>query len=269
MMYQTCSTQVNLDYGSDSDRMIRRLFASELISPLCAAIFCNSATNGTTTQKQGHRTFIWNNIDATRTGFWLANGDPDKLRKTDLVNRWWNFAIQAPLVFKKNNREGRSFHHNTWEEWMTQSTNSDAPDISDFENHLTLLFPFVRPKGFIEFRSIDGLQNAFQIIPALILSGVLYNDSVLDNTINRFIHFQTKLPVLMRRAEEGLDDDEIYNAACMLIELAIEGLEGMNRDIVHQNDTKQLIDFFEKITSRRKTPSHFFESQVAIPYGIL
>jgi Glutamate-cysteine ligase family 2(GCS2) len=50
---------------------------------------------------------------------------------------------------------------------------------SDWNRHLTTLFPEVRPRGYLELRCFDALPLRWYGAPAALVSGILYDDDAL------------------------------------------------------------------------------------------
>ena len=70
MMRQTCTLQVNLDFGATEATMVKRYLASQLFAPMATATFAYSPV--VDRKDQGVRSFrsrIWRHTDPTHTGF--------------------------------------------------------------------------------------------------------------------------------------------------------------------------------------------------------
>ena len=106
MMYQTCGTQINLDYVSEKD-FIKKFKLSSFLVPISTAIFANSPIKeGKLTGYLSYRSKIWQST--SRAGlpkFFLEEMDFEK---------YVDMAINMPLLFvlKNSNHfkaEGKTF----------------------------------------------------------------------------------------------------------------------------------------------------------------
>ena len=230
MMYQTCGTQINLDYTSEKD-FIKKFKLSSFLVPLSIGIFANSPIKEKKLSGYlSYRSKVWQNT--SRAGLpkiFLENLDFEKY--TDM-------AINMPLLFVLNNSNYLKGEGKTFKDFMEgklETLNGRKPKIKDFDNHLTTIFTEVRLKRFIEIRSLDtcewdchcsgpafyagllygSLNEAFHIIDKWDAIEVLnaYKD-VLKKGLNTIINNKTLLEwgkIFLELAQEGLEKRSIKN----------------------------------------------------------
>ena len=254
MMLQTCSLQVNMDLGIDWAMRIKRIIAANLLAPFVTALFANSpVTAGKVNGYKSYRSLIWRHLDPSRTGVLPISQLSKTFKKEGFINAYLEFALKAPIIYIEE-FGGQVFPGNfTLEYWITNPIQGLLPGINHLKNHLSLLFPEVRLKGYLELRSTDAPPREWQMIPAYFYSGLLYSNRHLDKTIDLLLPFASQLPGLMGKATRGLETEDIFNTSKNLMHLAIEGFSGLPDLFRNKNDIRQFVSFFEKFTLQRKT----------------
>ena len=204
MMRNTCAIQVNLDAGIGQVREERWL-AANLLSPLLTAMFACSPGPGT----RSRRARVWQELDETRVGLprWASTEDAKPLG--DCAAR----ALAANVMFiirsdgARPGRPGWSFRH-----WVEEGHSEvGRPTVADLENHLTTLFPEVRPRnGVMEMRAPDGLPSRWWIVPAVVAGSLLYDDRARSTILELLEPLVTDLNgVWHRAARDGISDPEL------------------------------------------------------------
>ncbi len=178
MMFRTCTVQVNLDYCSEAD-MIRKLRVGLALQPIVTALFSASPFfEGKKTGYNSYRSRIWQKTDKTRTGML-----PFVFEKGFGFEAWVDYALDVPMYFvyrngKYLNALGQSFRD--FLKGELKALPNEKPIMSDWEDHLTTIFPEVRLKKFIEMRGADaGPWAKICALPAFWV-GIIYNQKSLD-----------------------------------------------------------------------------------------
>ncbi|MCP4754998.1 MAG: hypothetical protein GY866_29320 [Proteobacteria bacterium] len=200
MMRLTASLQVNLDLG-DPETMQRRWLASNLLSPVVCALFANSPFfQARPAGVKSYRAKIWQNLDGTRTGFPHLNQENE--RERDSVQHYLNYALNAKIVGLPDSFGNFGFRKNdvSFLQWMNSGFNGFYPDQNDWHLHLSTLFPEVRPKGFFEFRTIDGQARAWWAVPAVLLTSILYDSTATEQVIDLLSPRYKELDKMGRKA---------------------------------------------------------------------
>ncbi|MCB0712498.1 MAG: hypothetical protein KDD67_09230 [Ignavibacteriae bacterium] len=219
MMRQTCATQINLDFGSP-DVAVERWRLANLAAPALNALFANSPNVFHDQNYQSFRYEIWRKTDPCRTNFSYEaswSGDP--------VATYMSFALDATVLAISDPVEGfRSPSRSlTFRQWIVEGGDS-GPDLDDWRTHLTTLFPDVRPRGFIEIRSIDALSGPLRRAAVELTVALLYNDQVRRRGLKLF-----EDRVLRAKGEPVSSWEERFSVGKKLLEIACaeENLESL------------------------------------------
>jgi len=179
MMYRTCTIQVNLDFSSEED-MRRKMQVSLKLQPLSTALFASSPfTEGKPNGLLSWRGDIWRDTDNQRAGVLPAVFNAD-FGFEDYV-KW---ALDVPMYFVVRDGKYHDCTHVTFRQFMNGALKGELadwePNMGDWTNHLSTLFPDVRLKRFLEMRGADGGPwRRICALPAFWV-GLLYDDAALD-----------------------------------------------------------------------------------------
>ena len=178
MMFRTCTVQTNLDFGSESD-MVKKLRVSLALQPVGTALFANSPfTDGKLNGYKSFRSRIWLDTDADRTGML-----PFAFEEGFGFEQYVDYALDVPMYFVYRNgvyldASGKSFRD--FLDGKLDVVPGEKPTISDFDDHLSTIFPEVRLKTFLEMRGCDtGPWGELCAMPAFWV-GLLYDEAALD-----------------------------------------------------------------------------------------
>ncbi len=177
MMTRTTTVQVNLDFSSEAD-MVKKFRVSLALQPLATALFANSPfCEGKPNGFKSLRSHAWTKTDNDRTGML-----PFVFDKGFGFERYVDYALDVPMYFVYRdgyiNAAGQSFRD--FMAGKLPAYPGHLPRLSDWEDHLTTLFPEVRLKTFLEMRGADGGSwSRLCALPAFWV-GLLYNGSALD-----------------------------------------------------------------------------------------
>jgi glutamate--cysteine ligase len=178
MMRRTCTVQVNLDFGSESD-MVQKMRVALALQPMATALFANSPFfEGRPNGLKSCRAWVWQHLDPARTGmlpFVFDDGFG--------FEAWVDYALDVPMYFVY--RDGRYIDAlgQSFRDFMAgrlPALPGEIPTLSDWADHLTTIFPEARLKRFIEMRGADGGPwRRLCALPALWV-GLLYDQGALD-----------------------------------------------------------------------------------------
>ncbi|MDI7864816.1 glutamate--cysteine ligase [Rhizobiaceae bacterium n13] len=178
MMYRTCTIQVNLDFSSEED-MARKMKVSLKLQPLSTALFASSPfTDGKPNGLVSWRGDIWRDTDNRRAGL-LPFAMEDGFRFENYVE----WALDVPMYFVVRDGRYHDCTHITFRQFMNGALKGEVaewqPNMGDWTNHLSTLFPDVRLKRFLEMRGADGGPwRRICALPAFWV-GLLYDDTAL------------------------------------------------------------------------------------------
>jgi glutamate--cysteine ligase len=177
MMYRTCTVQVNLDYASEAD-MVMKLRVALALQPVATALFASSPFfEGAANGHRSWRSRIWRGLDDARTGML-----PFVFEDGMGFQRYVDWVLDVPMYFVY--REGRyvdalgqSFR--AFLQGELPALPGEKPTLSDWADHLTTVFPEARVKRYIEMRGADaGPRDHLVALPAFWV-GIMYDAGAL------------------------------------------------------------------------------------------
>jgi glutamate--cysteine ligase len=256
MMRQTCTVQVNLDFGSSEDEMAKRYLVSLLVAPFAGATFANSPfVDGANSGVKGFRSKVWLNLDPSRTGVAPVEGLMKSLNRDACVRYYWDFAKKAKVVFAAGADYAVPESGLTWEGWVEAPWLGVSPTLEDFETHLSLLFPEVRPRGFLEQRPVDCQHPAWVAAPAGYYTGLLYDSRARDEAISLLEPFAANIGMVLHKVPEGFRNKDLADTSARLMEIAIAGLDRLPECFRGAEADLTLRRFYDHFTARRRTPA--------------
>ena len=256
MMRLTCTIQVCLDFGPDEETMVRRFLAGQLLAPFATGIFAFSPyLQSKNTGCKSYRSRVWRHLDPTHTGVC----DPAKLltrpTKQQCVDCYASFAVAADVVFVEALNyeippQGFSFG-----QWVKDGYKGVFPTLRDFETHLSLLFPEVRPRGFLELRSIDSQARVWQTVPAAFYCGLLYDDANLEWILENLQMPREELETLLAASENGLAHPKLARYSHDIYVRAMEGFQRLPDCFGVVEAHRSLQAFYGRFVSRSRSPA--------------
>jgi len=232
MMRQTAAMQVSVDFGPEPLLAWRVLNA---MAPCVTAIFASSPVyRGEPTGHRSYRARIWRELDGGRTGIFPC---------ADPVAEYLEFALAAPAILLGDGARWRPF--GAW--------NAEGRAGTDgWHAHLTTLFPEVRPKGFAEVRSADGVAPEWYAAPLVLLAGIVHHRPTLRKAAELL---GAPDPALLHLAgRDGLSDTGIAAVARELAELAMAGAAALP-GFFSAEDLDEAGSFFARYTHRSRCPA--------------
>jgi glutamate--cysteine ligase len=235
MMRQTAAFQVALDLDDEPWLRWQVLNAA---APYVVAIFANSAVYaGADTGCASARAAVWRALDPARTGLPCSAGRP--------VERYLDFALAAPAILLPT----MGGEHLPFGEWLERT----RVTTHEWHEHLTTLFPEVRPRGHLELRSADAVSPQWYAAPIALAVGITYDPRALRAAAD--LLGPPDLALLERAGRLGLHDPAIARTAADLAQIAIEGCEGLGPAYFSPSDLEQARTFFDQYTRRGRSPA--------------
>jgi glutamate--cysteine ligase len=234
MMYRTCTIQVNLDFSSEED-MRRKMQVSLKLQPLSTALFASSPfTDGKPNGLLSWRGNIWRDTDNQRAGVLPAAFNAD-FGFEDYV-KW---ALDVPMYFVVRDGRYHDCTHVTFRQFMNGALKGELadwePNMGDWTNHLSTLFPDVRLKRFLEMRGADGGPwRRICALPAFWV-GLLYDDAALDaaEELTRFWTYEDTIAMRDAVPAQALSAKHkgtpLYDIAREVLSISRLGLKNRNR----------------------------------------
>ncbi len=174
MMKGTCSVQANYDFSSEAD-CARKVRLAAGLAPLTTALFANSPLlENKPTGFKSYRGHIWTRTDPDRTGF------PPGLRSDFSFERWVNYLLDSPMMFRIQDGEWVAAHGTSFRTFLDHGIDGHFPTKEDWALHQTSVFPEVRIKRTIEIRGADCVGHDMALAFCALFTGMLYCNIALD-----------------------------------------------------------------------------------------
>jgi len=261
MMRRTCTVQVNLDFGSESD-MVQKFRVALALQPVATALFANSPFwEGKVNGWQSWRARIWRDLDKARTGML-----PFVFEDGMGFDRYVDYALDVPMYFvyrdgKYIDALGMSFRD--FLKGELPALPGEVPTMSDWADHLTTTFPEARIKKYMEMRGADaGPWRRLCALPAFWV-GLLYDQGALDAAWDLCKDWteQERAALHHDAAKYGLKaeirGETMQDLARRCIDIANDGLVARARSGAGgliPNET-HFLDALRDIVTRGQTPS--------------
>ncbi|RLK50175.1 glutamate--cysteine ligase [Alkalispirillum mobile] len=259
MMLRTCTVQVNLDFSSETD-MVRKFRVGLALQPLATALFANSPfVEGRPNGFLSYRSHVWTDTDNDRCGMLPFVFDRDMS-----FERYVEHVLDVPMYFVY--REGRYIDvaGQSFRDFMQgrlPGLPGEYPSLSDWEDHLSTLFPEVRMKRFIEMRGADGGPwGRLCALPAFWV-GLLYSESALDEAVQLIADWDVaEISELRDRVpREGLDTPfrggTLRDVALEALAISRRGLADRARLDRRGRDEGHFLDLLDGIAQSGRTPA--------------
>ena len=220
MMYQTCGTQINLDYSSESD-FKKKFKVISFLTPLTIALFANSALkNNKPSGFLSYRSKVW---QSTSRG-----GLPKFFLEDMTFEKYCDFALNFPLLFiYKNNKylppNGKR---------LLDIANEDTTNLDDLKLHLSTIFTELRLKSYIELRSIDACEWDCHCAAPAFFTGIIYEnldeiyDLIKNWKINDILNAYSTSHTKGLKTE--IDSKSILYWSKIILKMAKDGLKKRN-----------------------------------------
>lgn len=109
--------------------------------------------------------------------------------------------------------------------------------MAQWANHLTTLFPEVRPRGHLELRSIDALPPEDLVAPLALVAGIAYDPRAAAEA--RALVPTVDEHLLNRAARCGVYDGDIASIARDLVRIGLRGASRLGERIVAAADVER------------------------------
>jgi glutamate--cysteine ligase len=164
MMKRTATVQANLDYLDEDDAMAKLrlgLAASSLVTALFAA---SPLVDGQPADYQSYRAACWLDTDPDRCGLL-----PFAFKEGAGFRDYAEWALDVPMFFIYRGGEYRALPERVpFRRFLREGYGGERALPSDWELHLSTLFPEVRLKRYVEVRQADaGSREAVRALPTL------------------------------------------------------------------------------------------------------
>jgi glutamate--cysteine ligase len=174
MMFTTATVQANYDFADEAD-MVAKMRAAMGLTPIVSAMFANSSLSGGKANGfVSRRLHVWQQVDPDRCGLLPLVFEPDFGYR-----RYVEWALDVPMFFVVRDGEHRPAKGMRFRTFLREGGAGTRATLSDFDRHLTTLFPDVRLKHIIEVRGADAVPPGLTCSLPALWKGLLYDDEAL------------------------------------------------------------------------------------------
>lgn len=173
MMAMTASAQASFDFSDERD-MGEKLRVALAIQPAVTAVMANSpVVGGRPIGWKSYRTRVWLETDPARCGPLPFVFEPGFAEAP--YRRYVEWALDVPMIFLRRRGGYLDPRGRTFRAFLAEGLEGERATVSDWEDHLTTVFPDVRVKSVIEVRGADA--NGPELAKALVAfwKGILYD----------------------------------------------------------------------------------------------
>ncbi len=254
MMKGTASLHVSIDYRNEDD-FIKKFRTASFLTPFLSRLFDSTPIfEKKIYDKNNLRVKIWQNTDIKR-----SKVVPGSLDKKFSFEDYADYIFNSEPIFIIN--DGRTL-------CTKRKTVRELKKEFDFskkgiEHLLSMVFPDVRLKNYIEIRVADSIKYPYFLSLLSVLKGIFYNKKILEKYYSLSLNYSDKdIENLNNLVVEDLHgtyrdinmDSFIYN----LLEDAKEGLKNKDEaiyidklyDLIKNHDS--MANYLKKIESKEE-----------------
>lgn len=245
MMCSTAAIQVNVGLGP-GEMVERRWRLAHQLGPTLAATFANSPLmHGVPSGWASGRLAAWRSLDRTRQGPVPQDAPP--------TEAWARYALDAQVMLIRTGDRADRFvpilDPLPFGRWMREGHELGFPTVDDFAYHLTTLFPFVRPRGWLEMRMFDSLPDPWWRVPVAVTAALLFDEEAGETA--RVVSKAAE-GMWSEAARHGLSHLALADAARGAFAAALEALPRIGAD---PPTARAAADFFDRYTDRGRCPA--------------
>ena len=192
MMRGTASSQVSIDYCSEKD-LTRKVRIASFLTPMLMLLSDNPPTfEGRRNPQKLRRFDIWSRVDPDRCGV-----IPGLLDEDFGYEKYAEYLMSTPLIYLPGEPEDIYTGGRTASEIYSDRDIDD----SDIEHIMSMVFPDVRIKNYIEIRGADSMPEEELFAYLAFIKGLFLNDFLLDHTLDYIKTFNLTADDIIKTAK--------------------------------------------------------------------
>ena len=222
MMKGTCALQVSMDYRDEEDYK-KKYRVINALSPVMYTLFENARYfEGEIRDKHAIRAFIWDNTDKDRSGI-----VPGALSDDFGYDKYAEFILNNPPILEINDGEAIF----TGDKKVRELFDPENYEIEELEHFMTMFFPDVRTKKFMEIRMMDEVPYPLSLAAVAMWKGIIYNEENLDEIFHYIKNVtiddvnKAKSDMMDLGLEAKLKDKTLLDIGRWIVELSKKGLD--------------------------------------------
>lgn len=248
MMRATASTQVSVDYLDETDFIKKYRLACALV-PVFSLITDNSPVyEGKKSERFLTRSYVWQDVDSVRCMV------PDCTFREDFGFRAYAEELyHKPPILVKEGSLTRYTGESTIAEWYRERELTTA----EIEHLISMFFPDVRLKHYLEIRPADSLPMEFSLAYAALVQGIFYQKETLNALTDAFrIEDKRQIEEAKNNLMEKGFDGTVYGRP------AAEAVDFLFQSVLERagEAEKQVIAPLAKLAEKRITPARYLAS---------
>lgn len=222
MMRGTASVQVSIDFADEED-CGNKLRTANAISPLLSLICDNSPVfENEPYTKNILRTQIWENVDNDRCGVF------DVLNDTDFsFEKYAEFICNSPAILVLNGDEtvytGNVKIRDIYKDRLIEK--------KDIEHLLSMFFPDVRLKKYIEIRPADSMTIEYALSYATLIKGIFASDFTFFKSTESI--YEAKRNIIAGGYDAIVYGENVHDLVMMLFDKASKSLCDSDREYLN------------------------------------
>lgn len=245
MMRATASTQVSVDYLDEADFVKKYRLACALV-PLFSLITENSPVyEGKRSERFLTRSYVWQDVDSGRC---LV---PDCTFREDFGFRAYakELYYKPPILVKEGNLTRFTGEH-TMAEWYQDKELTTA----EIEHLISMVFPDVRLKQYLEIRPADSLPLEFALSYVALVQEIFYREETFSELAEAF-RIGDKMQIEEAKCnlmEKGFDGMVYGQTAAEAVDFVFQSV------LAHTDEEqKQRIAPLAELAGKRITPAQY------------
>ena len=259
MMLRSCTVQVNLDFENERD-MVEKFRIAVALQPIATALFANSPfLEGKLSGWQSYRSHLWEDTDPDRCGILPFIFEPGMG-----FEKYTEYALDVPMYFIYRNGKYIDVSGASFRDFLRGELPGhigELPNLSDWSDHLTTIFPEVRLKNYLEMRGADGGPwRRLCALPALWV-GLLYDPTSQAAAWELVRNWSIEEHQMLRKTvpKHGLNTEfrgqKVCDIATEVLDIATAGLKARSIVDSEGKDEADFLSALKEIAERGFSPA--------------
>lgn len=242
MMKGSASTQVSVDYFSEED-FKNKFRLANIFSPLISLMTDNTFIfEGEEYKKNCIRVEIWNDVDKDRSMV-----VKDALNKDFGFEDYAKYILDAPAILIED-EQGNSIY--TKDKKIKDIYKNREITKKDIEHLISMFFPDVRLKNYVEIRMADCMPMYYALSYAAIIKGIFYNEGAIKYFLDKFSFVKDKdVRIAKEEIIQNGYEAKVYGSYAS--DIIMEMIE-IAKENLHEEE-KESVDLFYQLAKNKLT----------------